>query len=34
VNDIFQKSVYFLYWLHSITSKSLGAPEIAKCVSK
>jgi hypothetical protein len=34
VNDIFQKTVYSLYWLHSLVSKTLSAPEIINYVCK
>jgi len=34
VNDIFQKAVYSLYWLHSLVSKTLSAPEIISYISK
>ena len=34
INDIFGKVVFDLYWLHSITSRTLAAPEIARQIAK
>lgn len=34
VNDLFQKAVYSLYWLHSLVTRTLAGPEIVNCVAK
>jgi hypothetical protein len=34
INDIFNKVVFYVYWLHSITSHSLAGPEIARQIAK
>jgi hypothetical protein len=34
INDIFAKVVFYIYWLHSITTHTLAAPEIGKQIAK
>jgi hypothetical protein len=34
INDIFSKVVFNVFWLHSLTSRTLAGPEIARQVAK
>jgi hypothetical protein len=34
INDLFNKTVFYIYWLHSITSNTLAAPEISRQIAK
>lgn len=34
INDLFSKVVFYIYWLNSITSNTIYAPEVSKQIAK
>ena len=34
INDLFSKVIFYIYWLNSITSNVIYAPEVSKQIAK